>query len=113
MTESDWLKQIEADPRDAVTQLAFADWLRERGEDRLADAWAWMARRGKYAGWLTWYNVAVYGDNDPNDLPEEVFGALPCGDAVDLANEAWARFDTVAKAVAALAVALEKAGVNA
>lgn len=115
MTEAEWLKQIEADPKDAATKLAYADWLRDRGEDRLANAWEWMARRGKMpartglkaAKWW-WYGAAMYVHDDPDDLPEEVFAALPTEGTFEKAWGCWVCFDTLGDAVAALAAALGK-----
>lgn len=108
MTDAEWLKQIEDDPGDVVTKLAYADWLRDRGEDARAAAWAWMARRGMFPVMLAWYNAAAYGDSDPNSLPEGVFQALPGDLGFCRVEGHWVYFRTLADAVDALAAALAK-----
>jgi uncharacterized protein (TIGR02996 family) len=49
-TEAALLKSIEANLADPTPILVLADWLEEQGNDRLAHAWRWMARRGYRPG---------------------------------------------------------------
>lgn len=43
-----FIDSIMADPHDAASKLAYADWLRDRGLDDIAYAFEWAARRGRH-----------------------------------------------------------------
>lgn len=134
MTRDDWLKQITADPKDAATQLLFAEWLRDEGDDDTAFAWEWMARSRKWPGgvdkspgprhvWV-WFNAAMYQSicyaNDCDLLGgillENVRMLSPAVLYVETDEDNgvawWIDFRTLPDAVAALAAGLKACGVT-
>jgi ssDNA-binding Zn-finger/Zn-ribbon topoisomerase 1 len=77
---------LDADPSDPATRLMLADLLEDTG-DRVA-AWdqRWQAKHGKWPalvlkpilpGRWRWWDAAYSEQDDPDDIPSEVFRLLP------------------------------------
>jgi uncharacterized protein (TIGR02996 family) len=77
-TEAALLQSIEANLADPTPILVLADWLEEQGNERLAHAWRWMARRGYRPGkrvrrlaripWGWWHGISHEMEADAEDL---------------------------------------------
>ena len=92
MTHDDFLKAVEADPSLPGPKLVYADWLEEDGNDALAFAYRWAAKRGKWPNGLThgaivhykhaqythaWATFNSVGSQEHYVLPDIVYNLCP------------------------------------
>jgi hypothetical protein len=72
---------LDADPSDAATRQALADLLEDAGDPAGARGQRWQAKHGKWPAksdneWR-WWSQSHSARRDPDDLPDDVFMALP------------------------------------
>jgi hypothetical protein len=76
---------LDADPSDAATRQVLADLLEDAGDPAGARGQRWQALHGRRAAWIAgaelqswrWWDAKHSVMDDPDDVPHEVFRALP------------------------------------